>query len=213
MITGWRGAWREGAFPFGIVQLPNLGKPQAGEEDSNWADPREAQLLVTKAIPNTGLAVAIDLGEAGKLHSPRKAEIGRRLARWALVDVYRQPGDPTGPLLASSELAGAGIRLHFSQRASGLAARDCAPLAGFAIAGPDRRFVAARATIEGPNEHATILVRVPSSPSSRCCPLCLDRKPDLQCDQRRRRPRITISHGYLAAHVSIAARLTITEGL
>lgn len=148
MIHDWRRAWNEGDFPFLIVQLPNLGQPQINAEDSNWARLREAQLLTAKTVPGTGLAVTIDLGEAGNLHPPRKAEVGHRLALSALGGVYGRPIEYSGPLLASTETQDSSIQLRFSH-AVGLSARGGETLQGFAIAGSDRRFVPASAVIQG----------------------------------------------------------------
>ena len=165
MINGWRRAWGEGDFPLLIVQLPNLGRPKLNAEDSSWAELREAQLLTLKTVPATGLAVTIDLGEAENLHPPRKAEVGQRLARWALGDVYGRPIEYSGPLLESTEIQGSNIRLRFSH-AGGLSARGGGPLQGFAIAGADRKFVPATAviqdavvTVSNPQVHLPVAVR------------------------------------------------------
>lgn len=147
MIHGWRQAWNEGNFPFLLVQLPNLGSPQINAEDSNWAELREAQLLTARAVPATGLVVTIDLGEAANLHPPRKAEVGKRLAQWALGDVYGHSTEYSGPMLTFSEAHGASMLLRFSH-AAGLSARNGDSVKGFEIAGTDRRFVPALALIE-----------------------------------------------------------------
>jgi len=147
LIQGWRNGWAEGDFPFLIVQLPNLGSsPELG--DSIWAELREAQLLTVKTVPNTGLAVAIDVGDPGNLHPPRKAEIGERLALWALGTTYGKKIVHSGPLYKSSRIEGNRIRIQFQQTGSGLEARD-GELKGFAIAGQDRKFHWASARIEG----------------------------------------------------------------
>lgn len=159
MIGSWRRAWGEGNFPFLIVQLPNLGQPQLNAEDSNWAELREAQLLTAKSVPATELVVTIDLGEAGNLHPPRKAEVGQRLALSALGGVYGRPIEYSGPLLASTEAKSSSIRLRFSH-ATGLSAHGGGSLQGFAIAGVDRKFVPATAVIQG----STVIVSSPQVP-------------------------------------------------
>jgi sialate O-acetylesterase len=147
LIQGWRKGFGETDFPFLIVQLPNHGtSPELG--DSVWAELREAQLLTAKTVPNTGLAVTIDLGDPKNLHPPRKAEIGERLALWALGTTYGRRIVYSGPLYDSMKVAGNEIRIRFRQLGDGLDARGEA-LKGFSAAGADRRFHWADARIEG----------------------------------------------------------------
>jgi sialate O-acetylesterase len=147
LIRGWRGAWKEGDFPFLIVQLPNQGySPEFG--DSWWAELREAQLLTVRSVPQTGLAVTIDVGEAGNLHPPRKAEVGERLALWALGTTYAKKLVYSGPLYRSMTIEGKDVWLHFDHVGSGLRAHG-ETLQGFTMAGPDKRFHRATARIEG----------------------------------------------------------------
>jgi sialate O-acetylesterase len=159
MIGDWRRAWREETFPFLIVQLPGWGQPSRTAEDANWAELREAQAFTAKRVPAAGLAVAIDLGEPGNLHPPRKAEVAHRLALVALDQVYGRPVESSGPVLASVEDDEGRFVLRFSH-AEGLAARGGGPVEGFAIAGADRRFVPAAAAIRG----ATVEVSSPLVP-------------------------------------------------
>jgi len=173
MIRGWRSGWNEGDFPFLIVQLPNQGH---GEEfaDSWWAELREAQLLTSKTVPNTGMAVTIDVGEAGNLHPPRKEEVGDRLALWALATTYGLKLVHSGPLYESMRVEGKGIRIAFSQVGAGLQAKG-QTLQGFTIAGADRKFHRAAARIEGdsvvvssPEVDAPIAVRYAWADSPEC---------------------------------------------
>jgi sialate O-acetylesterase len=147
LIQGWRKGWAEGDFPFLIVQLPNHGtSPELGE--SIWAELREAQLLTANRVANAGLAVATDVGEAKNLHPPRKAEIGQRLALWALGTTYARKIIYSGPLYDSSQIAGNEVRIRFRHAGGGLEAQGDA-LKGFSIAGADRKFHWATARIEG----------------------------------------------------------------
>jgi sialate O-acetylesterase len=147
LIAGWRGGWKEGDFPFLIVQLPNQGdSPELG--DSIWAELREAQLLTAKTVANSGLAVTIDVGDAHNLHPPRKEEIGHRLAVWALGTTYGKKIVYSGPIYGSMRISGGEIHIHFLHTGAGLEARDEA-LKGFSIAGTDRKFHWANARIEG----------------------------------------------------------------
>jgi sialate O-acetylesterase len=147
LIRGWRKEWDEGDFPFLIVQLPNQGEsPELG--DSIWAELREAQLISERTVRNTGLAVTIDVGDPKNLHPPRKAEIGERLALWALGTTYGQKIVFSGPLYESMHVEGNEIRIHFEHTGSGLQA-DGEQLKGFSIAGADRKFHWANARIDG----------------------------------------------------------------
>lgn len=147
LIRGWRNAWKEGNFPFLIVQLPNQGhSPEFA--DSWWAELREAQLLTVKNVPQTGLAVTIDVGEAGNLHPPRKAEVGERLAIWALGTTYGRKIAYSGPLYKSMSIEGKDVRIHFDHIGSGLRAHGDT-LQGFTMAGPDKQFHHAAARVDG----------------------------------------------------------------
>ena len=148
LIRGWRKGWNEGDFPFLIVQLPNQGRsPELG--DSIWAELREAQLMTVKKVPNTGLAVTIDVGEENNLHPPNKAPVGERLALWALGTTYGKKIVYSGPLYQSTEVEGNQVRIHFSHIGSGLEIKGGNELKGFAIAGADRKFHWAQAQISG----------------------------------------------------------------
>ncbi len=159
MITGWRKAWGQGDFPFYYVQLANWLHRQEVPGECLWAELREAQLL-TLALRNTGMAVAIDIGDGNDIHPKNKQEVGRRLALWALAKDYGQTVVYSGPLYRKMRAKGGSIVLSFDH-ADGLASRDGAPLTGFAIAGADRKFVWAEATIAG----NTVVVSSPAVPT------------------------------------------------
>ena len=149
LIDGWRAAWDLGDFPFLVVQLPNYRPVRDEPSDSNWARLREAQLRTLEAVPSAGLVVTIDLGEAADVHPPYKREVGQRLARWALGTTYGQDLEYSGPLYNEMVRDGRKLRLRFDHVGGGLEARDGGPLRGFAVAGEDRWFHWARATVEG----------------------------------------------------------------
>jgi sialate O-acetylesterase len=148
MIAQWRSVWRQGDFPFLFVQLPNFMAPQQQpSETGGWPLIRE-QMLKTLEVPNTGMAVTIDLGEANDIHPRNKQDVGKRLAQWALAKTYGRDVLACGPLYKSMRRDGDKIVLCFDY-ADGLAARG-GKLKGFAIAGQDKKFVWAEAKIEGP---------------------------------------------------------------
>jgi len=144
----WRGAWHEGDFPFLFVQLPNfMALQQKPSETSAWPLLRE-QFLKTLAVPNTGMAVTIDIGEAEDIHPKNKQDVGRRLAWWALAKVYKTGMPASGPLFREAKQVGKAMLVEFDY-CDGLTSRDGGPLKGFAIAGKDRKFVWADAQILG----------------------------------------------------------------
>lgn len=149
MIEDWRRRWNNLNAPFLYVQLPGFMEMSYLPSESQWAQFREAQLK-SLSIPNTAMAVAIDLGEWNDIHPDRKKDVGDRLALAAENIAY---GDKdvvySGPLYQSSTIEGNKIVISFSHTGSGLITNDGEELSEFAIAGSDRKFVWAKARIEG----------------------------------------------------------------
>jgi sialate O-acetylesterase len=156
MIQDWRAHFGVGDFPFYIVQLAAWQQSANQPRENDWAELREAQALTAQKLPNCGLAVAIDIGDAGDIHPKDKLDVGRRLALCALANAYGKPIEWSGPWYKSMEAAGKAIRLHFAHVGDGLVAKGD-KLQGFAVAGEDRKFVWAEAAIEGD----TVLVSSP----------------------------------------------------
>jgi sialate O-acetylesterase len=159
MINDWRQRFGVGEFPFYIVQLAAFQATNSEPRENNWAELREAQALTAATLPNCGLAVAIDIGDAKDIHPKNKLEVGRRLALAALAKTYRKKIEGAGPSYKSLEVTGGGILLKFDHVHGGLAAKG-GKLTGFAIAGEDRKFVWADAVING----GAVLVSSPSVP-------------------------------------------------
>jgi len=147
LISSWRKAWGY-EFPFLFVQLANFLERKPEPTESAWAELREAQLLTLKTVPKTGMAVAIDIGEANDIHPRNKQDVGKRLALAALAIAYGQKIVYSGPIYRSMRVEGNKIRIFFDHVGSGLVAKG-EKLTGFAIAGEDRKFVWANAKIEG----------------------------------------------------------------
>ncbi|MFH1024091.1 MAG: sialate O-acetylesterase [Planctomycetota bacterium] len=162
LVGGWRRIWGQGDFPFYFVQLANYQNPNENPAGGDgWARVRAAQTRAL-AIPNTGMAVIIDIGEAGDIHPRNKYDVGSRLARWAMARDYGRK-DVTvvsGPLFREMKVEGDTIRLHFDHVGSGLMVgrKDGrAPavenkegkLRRFAIAGADKGWQWADAVIDG----------------------------------------------------------------
>jgi len=148
MIKDWREAWGQGNFPFYFVQLANFMKVKPQPEDDAWAELREAQTMALK-LPNTGMAVTIDIGEAKDIHPKNKQEVGRRLALNALAKTYGKDIPYSGPMYESMKIEGNKVRMHFTNADGGLKIKGGKQLKGFAIAGADKKFVWAKAKIDG----------------------------------------------------------------
>jgi sialate O-acetylesterase len=147
MIKNWREDWGQGDFPFGFVQLANFMARKEQPADSAWAELREAQTL-TLSLPKTGMAVIIDIGDAKDIHPRNKQDVGKRLALWAQSQVYGKEIVYSSPLYDSMKVDGSRVRVSFKQAGGGLVAKG-EKLSGFSVAGEDRVFVWADATIDG----------------------------------------------------------------
>ena len=148
LIADWRAQW--GApLPFLFVQLANFKATRPEPAESDWAELRDAQAAAL-ALPGTGMANAIDVGEANDIHPHNKQAVGHRLALAARRVAY---GEKTlvasGPSYTSMRVAGATVRVRFAGAGTGLLARDGAPLQGFAVAGADHVFHWAAARLAG----------------------------------------------------------------
>ncbi len=142
LIRTWREHFQQPDLPFLWVQLANYRAPL-----SDWALLREAQARAL-ALPNTGQAVAIDLGDPDDIHPKNKQEVARRLALVARAKIFGASLDYSGPEYAEAHAKGAKMVVKFNHAGTGLFARD-RPLHSFEIAGADRKFHPATATIEG----------------------------------------------------------------
>ncbi|MCF7958045.1 MAG: hypothetical protein K9M57_06300 [Phycisphaerae bacterium] len=142
LIQSWRDAWELGDFPFYHVQLPPYDYGS-----SNSALLREVQMK-TLSMKNVGIAVTLDIGDFKNIHPGNKKDIGERLALWALAKDYGQKDRVcSGPIYNRMKVEGAKIRLSFDHTGSGMVAKE-GELTNFGIAGPDRKFVPARAVID-----------------------------------------------------------------
>jgi sialate O-acetylesterase len=147
-IIDWRNKWKQGDLPFLYVQLPGFMDYNYLPSESGWASLRESQLR-SLSVPNTAMAVAIDLGEWNDIHPDRKKEVGDRLALAAEKLVYGENIVSSGPLYESAMFDTDKAIITFSNTGSGLVANDGEELSEFAIAGADKKFVWANAKIEG----------------------------------------------------------------
>jgi sialate O-acetylesterase len=157
-IRSWRRAWGGGDFPFLFVQLANW---TAGPGNA-WPELRDAQRH-TLSVANTGMAVAIDVGNPTDIHPRDKKTVGTRLALAARALAYGEGLEHSGPLFRQAVPEQGGLRVFFDH-AAGLATRGGAPIEGFEVAGADGRYVPAQARIEGPTVIVSCAeVKVPRS--------------------------------------------------
>ena len=141
LAKDWRTRWND-EFPFAWVQLPNFTR--AGE---GWPIMREQMLNAVSTIPQSGMAITLDIGETKNIHPTNKQEVGRRLAQWALGAVYHKDVAATsGPLIDTATVKGGEFLVTF-KHAKGLTAKG--DLTGFEIAGADGQWQPADAKIDG----------------------------------------------------------------
>ncbi|MEJ7645151.1 MAG: sialate O-acetylesterase [Chryseolinea sp.] len=150
MIQDWRKHWKQGDFPFYFVQLASFNADNGtSEKGSTWAELREAQTMTLK-LPRTGMAVTTDIGEANDIHPRNKQDVGKRLAAIALANDYGKKNVFSGPTYKTMKVDGNTLRISFSSTGQGLLVRDkYGYLKGFEVAGADKKFYFAKASIEG----------------------------------------------------------------
>jgi sialate O-acetylesterase len=151
MITDWRGKWKKD-FPFLFVQLASYGNMDNSNIGSDWAELREAQTMALK-LPNTGMAVTTDVGDAFNIHPRDKADVGYRLAAKALTMTYHLPGFYESPQYDAAEFKDGYATVSFKNADGGLLVKDKYNyIKGFELAGADHRFYYAQAMIVDGNK-------------------------------------------------------------
>ncbi len=146
MVKTWRNTWNIGDFPFYYTQIaPYDYKSKCNAS----AYLREAQLQ-SLDIPNSGMAVTLDIGEKNDIHPHDKKDVGKRLALLALAHTYHkiEVSKCTGPTFESMTVDGPQLRLSFSNANGGLVTKDSL-MRGFEMAGTDKVFYTAKALIKG----------------------------------------------------------------
>lgn len=149
LIKDWRRQFNQPDLPFVYVQLPGFMDVNYWPSESDWAVLREAQLK-TLSVPNTGMAITIDLGEWNDVHPLDKKDFGGRSALAAEKVAYGENNIVySGPVYQSSKVEGNKIVLTFSNVGSGLVSNDGEELRRFAIAEANKKFIWADAKIDG----------------------------------------------------------------
>lgn len=149
LINDWRNKWNNSNLPFVFVQLANHKvKNTEPVFKDEWASLREAQLMTLK-VPNTGMAVTIDIGEANNIHPKNKQDVGKRLFLAANHLAYNNTTDTySGPIYQSINITGSEAEISFTHIGKGLIIKGDT-LSGFAIAGADKKFYWANAKVKG----------------------------------------------------------------
>jgi sialate O-acetylesterase len=148
LISDWRTKWKQGELPFLFVQLPNFMEVQYLPSESQWAELRSGQLK-SLSVPNTAMAVTIDVGEWNDIHPLEKKIVGDRLALAARKLAYGNNDIVcSGPLFKSARSEGNTIIIEFESTGSGLIVKGGGELDQFAMAGADKKFLWAKARIE-----------------------------------------------------------------
>ena len=144
MIRDWREKWNYD-FPFYYVQIApyqyNINKDSLLDQSQEL---REAQRNSLKT-KNTGMVVTMDIGNFNNIHPSNKQDIGSRLARLALSNNYSINIVPSGPIFNGLKVIGSKLILEFENPGSKLISKG--DLLGFEIAGADKKYVFANATI------------------------------------------------------------------
>ncbi len=149
LINSWRAVWGQGNFPFLYVQLANINKPKTQPAESKLAELQDAQSM-TLQLPNTGMAVANDIGEWNDVHPMNKMEAANRLYLAALKVAYHQNDIVySGPTYESNKIVANKVIVQFKNIGSGLIAKQTGKLNYFAIADSTLKFVWADAVIDG----------------------------------------------------------------
>ena len=127
---------------------------------------REAQIIITQ-LPKTGMVVTSDIlldsTEVYNIHPYNKKPIGHRFALLALAKDYGQNVQYLGPIYSSHTIDGSYVRISFMPESlgSGLTTNNGMSPKCFKLAGTDRKFYPALATIQG-NE---IILSTPNVPN------------------------------------------------
>lgn len=149
LIAQWRQQWGQPQLPFLWVQLASFSSGFDQGDNSPWSLLREAQ-NATLSLPNTGQAVAIDIGEAHDIHPRNKQDVAKRLALAARQVAYGETLQASGPIYAGATFADGQAQVNFAAGGGTLASRQAGQaLQGFELAGADQRFHPAQARIVG----------------------------------------------------------------
>lgn len=169
MVEDWRKRWAIGDFPFYYVQIApyNYGGNDTGNS-KNSAFIREVQLQCLDIIPNSGIAITMDIGDENSIHPPKKKEVADRLLYNSLNQTYSfKTINYEGPRFESMEVMQAGLLIRFKNEENGVYSYD--ELEGFEIAGNDKVFYSANAKIVDRKKVLVSSDKVPNPVAVRYC--------------------------------------------
>ena len=151
MVSSWRSLWNQGEFPFYFVQIAPFDYTRYHSNNYlakyNSAYLREAQLQASKEIPNSAMAVIMDIGEKDNIHPVEKQKGGSRLAYLALAKTYGISGfEFESPEFNAMEIKGSIITVSFNNVPNGITSYN-KEVTGFEVAGEDQVFYPAQATL------------------------------------------------------------------
>lgn len=147
LIRDWRQQFARPKLPFLFVQLPNFNAAKNTPSESQWAQTREAQRQAL-SLPHTAMAVAIDVGEWNDIHPLHKQPVGERLARLAQATVYgKKKLIAQSPMPIAAKTHKNQVVIQFAKANHQLRLCSGAQLNHFAIAGADKQFVWASASL------------------------------------------------------------------
>lgn len=161
MVKDWRDEWGQGEFPFYYAQIAPFNyaqfHPNEVIEKNNSAYLREAQFKASKEIPNSGMAVLMDIGERNKIHPVHKAVGGHRLAYLALAKTYGYKGfEYESPEFNAMEIKGSTVIVSFNNVPNGITSYG-KEVTGFEIAGEDKVFYPAKCVLR----HKSVMLASP----------------------------------------------------
>jgi sialate O-acetylesterase len=143
MISNWRNDFQSGEFPFYYTQIA----PYRYGVGTNSQYLREAQLK-SLSIPNTGMAVTMDIGNIENIHPGNKKSVGKRLAAWALNKDYGINIPYSGPIYKEMRIEGGKAILSFDY-GQGLELKPRDGKNNFQIASADKVFYDAEVKVDG----------------------------------------------------------------
>ena len=163
LIGLWRQAWGNDSLPFYLVQISSwVGIPGGLQAGGTWPGLRQAQTTVATTVPNTGMAVSLDLGEKLDPHYPKKFPVGERLAALALSKVYGKKVPCLGPQALTVSAKTGELTVSFSDVGKGLAVQGSADVNGFEIVTADNKPVTVVGKITAPNQ---VTLKIPAGTS------------------------------------------------